>query len=156
MQKIKDILNHPVRIKSIIVLFIIFTLSSFSNIEKTGLIVAILGFLFSLIYGPILIYLIVCIRGTEKKFKANNTHITGELGVWGFTWRTLIIGFLSATISTLTFKVLFGVWSSPQNIPLYISVSTLMVFFMPIITWLIFSPDRKGQFVLALRRVRGY
>lgn len=156
MQKISDVLNQHIRIKSMIILFIISALSSFADIAKTGLTTAVLGFLFSILYTPILIYLIVCIRGTEKKYKVKDSYVIGELGVWGYVWRAFIISFLSAIMSILTFKMLFGVWNSPRNILLNVSVSTLMIFFMPIIAWLVFSSDRKGHLSLAIKAIRGY
>jgi hypothetical protein len=156
MEKITDVLRHPARIKAIAVLLFLVAVHSLSGIEKNGLPITITGFVFSIIYIPFIIILIVFIRGDEKKIKVKKTDVMGELGVWGYIWRTYVISSLSVVLTGLFLKVFFGISFSENNIPVYINFYILMLFFMPITTWLVFSSDRKNQFMLVIKSVRGY
>jgi len=149
---------NPIRVKALLILVLLsFASALYDFIEgksNISLPLLCLYFIFSVVYCFWSTYLIVHLRGVIKKYK--NPDRTGELGVWGYVWRSWLVCFISSMLVILIIMVLLGIHFDKTKFSDGIFYSLLNVTLIPISCWVFFSNNRKQQIFEALKILRGY
>jgi hypothetical protein len=155
MQKIITIFNERSRKIAFLILISLYLLDlgadiAYGKLGMTFLPISIWS-AFDLLFAVICIVLIYYIRGPQNNYK-NDT----EIGIWGYVWISFIIYYGSLIILLITLKLLFGEKFSKAELSHIVYVSCISLTVSPLIFWLFFSKDRKGQLMWCISLVRGY
>jgi hypothetical protein len=144
----------PLRKKAVFCLVVLGVLPQLSTFNKFPLSQALLGVVLTVLQAFYLVWLIHLLRGEEKQHKNKPQWVT-SIGLWGYVWRVLVIYWASASVMVLG-VLLLGMRPPPGNLPLLwiVSMNVGLMSAMPLVCWLLFSRDRKGQLLWLVSSVR--
>lgn len=156
---LKFYINHPSAVKAWAIFLILMAVSATINTTQAEpaftLVEDIFSFVSSAVCAGFVFYCLVNMHGGIKRSRKAPYHEM-SIGIWGYFWRGFLIFYLSfACILFIAF--IFNLKNAKvEFFVLFITTSILNFLFIPLITWIFFSKDRKGQINWVLSFLRGY
>lgn len=156
---IKLFKDEPETSKALIVLSLI-GLSIFIDYSANGYTATtiMVSYLASLINFVFSIFCIRYIRGNKKALR-KTPHIESSLTTWNYVWRGYLLFMFSLVCAGLAglAGLVFVPGGHDVGSAVYVFwFSIVPLFFMPVVCWVLFSSDRKGQLRWVLSSFRGY
>jgi len=113
----------------------------------------ILSFFTEFIWCVLVVFLIRILRG-NKIVRKKNPDVEFELNVWGYIWRGFLIKFLAFYLVAILITLAH---LKPVPSVQYTMIFTLLGYMSSVLlTWLLFSKNRKEQVRLIFSLFRGY